>query len=151
MAVTIKGSQNGYYPQSGYIRDKELRLRKIADGAISTDTEGSDVSAGYTPGQICTLFLNVDSVDYTTGDEEYFVMLEEYLPATSSAAYDGAGYYYVQGSLIKIGAGGSPAAGITGTYNCVFRFHGDMTKFRYAIDVEGTTPSIELDINIGIA
>ncbi|MBD3329837.1 hypothetical protein GF357_05080 [Candidatus Dojkabacteria bacterium] len=151
MAVTIIGSKNGWFPQGGYTRDDELQLREISDGAIAADTEGSDVTSGFTRGKLHSLFIKVSAADYTTGDEEYFIMMEEYLPATSPAASHGAGWYYIQGSMIKLGyTDDSPAVIDTGLYHAVFRVHRDATKIRYAVDVEGTSPSVTLDINLGL-
>jgi hypothetical protein len=139
MALTFSAYQNDW--SHPYSLDSNATLRS-AGTAISSDTNGSDYT-DYAPGTIVSLLVDIDSADYTTGDEDYFIWMQR---------YNGTAWADIQGACIKPAmAGTSPDTIDTGLYETVFRIPNDATKIRYRVDVEGTTPSIDCAIYLAPA
>jgi hypothetical protein len=144
MAFTFTPYKNGW--EHSRVLDSQLTLR-AAGTAITTDTTGTAVTAGFEKGHILALLVDVDSADYTTGDEEYFFWIQRYDGDATSP-----GWKDIQGACIKLATtGASPDAIDTGLYSAQFKVPKDATQLRYRVDVEGTSPSVDPSIYIGIA
>lgn len=120
-----------------YLLDGNVKLRGKGT-AITSDTNGSAVTSGFERGKIYTLLVNIDSCDYTDGNEQYMIWIQR---------YDGTSWKDIQGALIIPAlAGTSPDTYSTGLYGSFFQIPKDTTQLRYRVDVEGTSCSIDLDI-----
>jgi hypothetical protein len=119
-----------------YTFDDNLKLRASGTN-ITISTAGTAQSTGFMKGQIAMLLLNVESADFTTGNETYEVKIQ--------GSSDGVTYQET-GCVITLETSGSPAAYVTGEYEAPVLLKYDY--YRYYVTVAGTTPILDVEIRM---